>query len=960
MHPRRRLPSLETLELRDVPATLPPGFTETAAATGIANATAMEFSPDGKLFVAQQNGVMQVWQNGARLRANFFANAPLAVDFFGERGLLGIAFDPNYAANRFVYVYYTTTAADDHNRVSRFTANAAGDLALAGSEVPIWEGDPHPAGNHNGGAIHFGPDGKLFIATGDNANAGNPGPTHYAQSLTSLHGKILRINSNGTIPADNPFVNQTNGRFEAIWALGLRNPFTFSFQQGTGRLFVNDVGQNTWEEINVGVPGSNYGWPGIEGPTGTPPAGPGTYRAPVYFYDHGGAEPNGAAITGGAFYNPTTNTFGPAYLGDYFFSDFGGGWIYRLDFNPATGQFATTPALFASGIAAPVDLKTDNAGNLYYLSIGEQRVMRISPSQAPTITQQPQSRTVSLGSPVAFAVTASGPGLNYQWQRADAATPNAFASIPGAVNASFGIGAAQLGDNGDRFRVIVSNAGGSVVSAAATLTVVNNSPPAVNIGVSSGLRNGRFDAGSPITFLGAANDPETGQLGGSSMRWRVDYLTTTASGDLDGDGLPGLTRPFVPEFTNATGGAFTPATTGPYTLADVAYVIRLSVTDPAGLTTNQVAVLSPNTATVTLRSNPPGVTLTRDGQPVIGPNAFTGVVGFQRVIGAPLTHSAGVVGYQFLNWSDGGAATHTIATPVTNTTYTANYRATSLSGPVRYEAEHLGRTGYVVEANGSASGGRLVRTAVGGGGVARGVFQGPTGRYLVHVVHYDENDGGGEMAFLLNGAQAAGWSLAQNRGSPNPDARTRVLRNLGLFSLTQGTPFAVVGASSGGDLARFDVIQFSRVDDRLAQAFNFGGGDRGPFRGIAGGLSASVPNPIDTSGAVAPAPQAVYQSWQGAPTLRYGFGGLRAGASYRVRLHFSENVVTAAGVCVFDAVINGATVLDNFDVFAAAGRRFKAVVREVTVTADGFGQFTLELLASAGRARINGLEVFEA
>src|SRR5262245_9695116 len=174
MHARRhRSPALEQLESRDVPATLLPGFTEEVVASSLADATAMDFSPDGKLFVAQQAGQMQVWQNGTRLRTDFFADAPLTTDSTGERGLLGIAFDPGYATNRFVYVYYTTTANDSHNRVSRFTANTAGDLALAGSEVVIWNGDAHSAGNHNGGAIHFGPDGKLYIATGDNADGTN-------------------------------------------------------------------------------------------------------------------------------------------------------------------------------------------------------------------------------------------------------------------------------------------------------------------------------------------------------------------------------------------------------------------------------------------------------------------------------------------------------------------------------------------------------------------------------------------------------------------------------------------------------------------------------------------------------------------------------------------------------------------------------------------------------------------
>ena len=137
------------------------------------------------------------------------------------------------------------------------------------------------ATNHNGGAIHFGPDGKLYIAVGENAVPSN------AQSLSNRHGKILRINSDGTIPGDNPLTfpgiaGSPTGVNRAIWAVGLRNPFTFAFQPGTGRMFVNDVGAGTWEEINDGIVASNYGWPNCEGNCAPPNA---NFRDPLFQYD---------------------------------------------------------------------------------------------------------------------------------------------------------------------------------------------------------------------------------------------------------------------------------------------------------------------------------------------------------------------------------------------------------------------------------------------------------------------------------------------------------------------------------------------------------------------------------------------------------------------------------------------------------------------------------------------------
>src|SRR6266850_2117692 len=289
-------------------ATLPSGFTETLVANGLSSPTAMQFAPDGRLFVCEQGGRLRVIKNGALLPAPFVT---LTVSSVGERGLLGVAFDPNFSANHFVYVYYTATTPAVHNRISRFTAN--GDVAAAGSETAIFDLDNlSSATNHNGGALAFGSDGKLYAAVGENANGAN------SQSMDNVLGKMLRLNNDGTIPTDNPFYSSTTGRNRAIWALGLRNPFTFAFNPAGSELFINDVGQNTWEEIDNGIAGANYGWPTTEGATTDP-----RFVSPLYTYNHSGGE---CAITGGAFYAPLTTQFPSDYVRDYFFSDFCGGW----------------------------------------------------------------------------------------------------------------------------------------------------------------------------------------------------------------------------------------------------------------------------------------------------------------------------------------------------------------------------------------------------------------------------------------------------------------------------------------------------------------------------------------------------------------------------------------------------------------------------------------------------------
>jgi len=363
----------------------------------------MAFAPDGRLFVCQQGGQLRVVKTGSLLSTPFVS---LTVDSSGERGLLGIAFDPNFATNHYLYVYYTVATSPIHNRVSRFTA--AGDTAVPGSEAIILELDNlSSATNHNGGAIHFGPDAKLYIGVGENANGAN------SQTLSNLLGKMLRINADGTIPTDNPFYNTAAGNNRAIWALGLRNPFTFAFQPGTTRLFINDVGQSTWEEINDGIAGSNYGWPTTEGPTSNP-----AFRSPIFFYGHGTTDTTGCAIVGGAFYNPPVAQFPSSYIGKYFFADLCSGWIRVFD--PTAG----TATGFATGISTPVDLHVGPDGALYYLAQGSGgQVFRVSalPAQALNISGRARVETgqgvvisgfiVTGTTPKRVGVRALGPSL---------------------------------------------------------------------------------------------------------------------------------------------------------------------------------------------------------------------------------------------------------------------------------------------------------------------------------------------------------------------------------------------------------------------------------------------------------------------------------------------------------------------------------------------------------------------
>ena len=341
------------LESRRLFATVPAGFTDAAYGAGISQGTAMEFAPDGRLFVLQQAGVLRVINaSGTLLTTPALA---MTVSSVGERGLLGIAFDPNFASNQYIYLYYTATTPAIHNRVSRFTMN--GDTVVPGSEQVLIDLPNLGPTNHNGGAIHFGTDGKLYIAVGENAIPSN------AQSLSTTLGKILRINSDGTIPTDNPFYASTTGINQSIWALGLRNPFTFAVQPGTGKIAINDVGQSSFEEVNIGVAGANYGWDATEGDFNQ--ASFPSYTRPRYSYGRS----LGQYVAGGAFYNPAVASPFPLNLvGRYFFQDGGSSRIWHIDPNASPSTDNATQ--FATGLSQPVDMKVGPDGFLYYLQRG--------------------------------------------------------------------------------------------------------------------------------------------------------------------------------------------------------------------------------------------------------------------------------------------------------------------------------------------------------------------------------------------------------------------------------------------------------------------------------------------------------------------------------------------------------------------------------------------------------------
>lgn len=346
-------------------ATLPAGFAETRVAEGL-NPVTMSFAPDGRLFLCEKPGRLRMVVDSMMV-AQPVLDLSDKVDSWNERGLLSVCFDPEFAANGWIYVYYTHNRnpedgrhTSSNNRVSRFTLT--GNVADPASEMVILElTNLSKTGWHNGGGLGFGKDGKLYIGTGENNN----GP--YAQDGGNLLGKLLRLNRDGSIPEDNPHYREFKDNNRAIAALGLRNAFHIAVQPESGLLYLNMVGAN-YEQIesydtSAAPTVVNYGWPGIDGPPRNNQKLPPGYRAPAYAYDHGRGD--AVALCGGDFYNPSkpgAEAFPSSFLGRYFFADYKG-WIKSIDpLHPESRQD------FASGIDRPTDVDIAPDGSLWYIA----------------------------------------------------------------------------------------------------------------------------------------------------------------------------------------------------------------------------------------------------------------------------------------------------------------------------------------------------------------------------------------------------------------------------------------------------------------------------------------------------------------------------------------------------------------------------------------------------------------
>jgi glucose/arabinose dehydrogenase len=377
-------------------ATVPAGFTDVSL-FDLGSPTALAFTPDGRMLVATQGGELRVYKNGALLATPALTLGAGTVCSTSERGLLGVAVDPEFAANQYVYLYYTYHVPSSSacvNRASRFTFGTGADTINPASELVLVDNMPSPAGNHNAGDVHFGRDGYLYISIGDGGcdwagNSGCGGTNDASRDQHVLTGKILRVTKTGGIPPTNPFqgagtarcnvTGQTTAgnKCQETFSWGLRNPFRFAMDPNDAgtRFFINDVGQSAWEEIDLGTSGADFGWNCREGAHTNSTSGPcmpapAGMVDPFFEYSRTGFVPGTSdtgcgSITGGAF---APDGVWPGYDGSYLFGDFNCGLLFKIT---QGGGGVWSGVRFASGTGGFTDMTFGPYGDgqaLYYLT----------------------------------------------------------------------------------------------------------------------------------------------------------------------------------------------------------------------------------------------------------------------------------------------------------------------------------------------------------------------------------------------------------------------------------------------------------------------------------------------------------------------------------------------------------------------------------------------------------------
>jgi glucose/arabinose dehydrogenase/PKD repeat protein len=732
--------SSEALEsLAGAGHSLPDGFTDTTVFTGLDAPTTMRWAADGRVFVAQQNGVVEVFDGPGDTTPTPYVDLRGSVYQFADKGLLGLALDPAFTTGRpYVYVLYTYDKDPNSSLVPRWNDDcpdppgADGDGCVDsarlsridpdGTEHVLVEDWCGQYSSHTIGALNFGSDGALYASAGDGASylfadygqggspvnpCGDPpgdvggamdppsaqGGALRAQSFrraadqpVSLDGTIIRVDPDtGAALPDNPAAGDANANRRRIVAYGMRNPFRFTLRPGTDELWFGDVGWNQFEEINR-VPDvsavRDYGWPCYEG-DGHMGAydtlnlsqceslySAGTTTAPYFAYDHGenlagdaGCPAGTSSTTGLAFY--TGAQFPAAYHGALFAADFARGCIFVLRKGADGLPDPDTAQVFEGGSDGPVDLQQGPDGALYYVDLVGGSIHKIAfpsgnnaPTAAATATPDhgPTPLTVSFDG--SGSSDPDGGELTYAWDLdGDGTFDDATSATASHVYATAGNYLAQL-------RVTDSDGASDVLS----LPITAGDTPEPTIG--SPAESFTWATGDTIAFSGSAVDGHGDPLPASALSWKLN--------------IRHCSRVNASSCHTHSNAAVNGVASGSFVAPDHDYPshleLVLTATDADGLSASKTIRLDPKTVELTLDSRPAGAQLSAGADTGTAPFTHTFIQNSTTTITAATPQAIGGIPYAFSSWSDGGAGTHTITVPRTDTTYTAAFaRVTELN-----------------------------------------------------------------------------------------------------------------------------------------------------------------------------------------------------------------------------------------------------------------------------------------
>jgi glucose/arabinose dehydrogenase len=696
---------LSLLFLHENPASAavtPPDFTDTRVMS-VDSPTALAFTPDGRLLVTSEPGRLRVYKDGALL-ANPALDISGEVCTNGARGLLGVAVDPNFSTNNYIYLFYTfkkhgvcpqNTANVPVNRVERYVLS---DSNTATPDKILVDNIPNMHHN-NAGDLRFGKDGYLYVTVGEGAcdyagDSGCSGQNDASRDPHILLGKVLRITRDGGIPATNPYTGTDSARCnltgrtdvgkkcQETFASGLRNPFRFAFDPNASgtRFFVNDVGEGGWEEVNEGRSGADYAWNLCEGNHDNPNrpgsvnCGAAPYTPPIHDYSH---DTGCSSITAAAF---VPNGVWPAsYDNSYLFGDYVCGKIFKLTPNGA-GGFTRTEFVTGLGENSAVAMTFgphQGSQALYYTTYGGNgpgsggisgEVRRIAytgnANRPPTAdivanpTSGPSPLAVSFDGSKSNDPDAGDTLTSYLWDFGDgSATQTTSTPTTSHTYSTNGTYTASLR--------VKDNRGAVSDPATVRIDVGNEGPTPVIESPSADLL---FRVDQQITLSGSATDPQDGQLPEKSLEWEV----------LQHHNAP---NPHTHPYFSETGNNLTITAPMPEGLISTGagnYLeVRLTATDSNGLSRTVTRDVQPNRVDVSFASNPSGLSLLINGQTFTTPKTLVSWEGYTLNVNAPSPQTLSGTTYVFNAWSDGQGQQHDIVTGAAPSSYTATFTATS-------------------------------------------------------------------------------------------------------------------------------------------------------------------------------------------------------------------------------------------------------------------------------------------